>query len=200
MAATSCSTNTPTRLPTRSSRRSPDRGTTGAVAVNDWQGAMNEIANSKNPLTWDVFAAKRQEATRDLLAFGRENVPSQRILAVRDFIHCTLPVVNCDCSSSALSGERLDDCLGNRVGVLVEHKVAAVEIAQVGRRHKLLHEFRCRRQNKRVISPPDDERPRLPVLQIGVPFRIVLDVRRKVHKQPRHEARFSGIENAYASI
>jgi len=26
---------------------------------------MNEIANSKNPLTWDVFATKRQGATRD---------------------------------------------------------------------------------------------------------------------------------------
>jgi len=26
---------------------------------------MNEIANSKNPLTWDVFAAKRQGATPD---------------------------------------------------------------------------------------------------------------------------------------
>src|SRR6516164_10599596 len=97
-------------------------------------------------------------------------------------IHCTLPVVNCDCSSSALSGERLDDCLGNCVGVLVEHKVAAVEIAQVGLRHKLLHEFRGRRPDKRVISPPDDERLRLPVLQIGVPFRVVWNVRGEVHK------------------
>ena len=66
------------------------------------------------------------------LAFGRENVPSQRILRVRDFIHCTLPVVNCDCSSRALSGERLDDLIGKRVGVFVEYEVAAIEIAQIG--------------------------------------------------------------------
>jgi len=59
------------------------------------------------------------------------------------------------------SGERLDDSFGNRGGVLVEHKVAAIEIAQVGCRHKLLHEFRSRRPDERVISPPHDERLRL---------------------------------------
>ena len=89
--------------------------------------------------------------------------------------------------ASVLSGERLDDRLGDRVGVLVKHEVAAVEIAQLGGRHNLLHEFRGSGQDERVISPPDDERLRLPVLQIGGPFRVVLDVRRQVHKQPRHE-------------
>jgi hypothetical protein len=34
--------------------------------------------------------------------------------------------------ASALSAERLDDRLGNRVGVLIERKVAGVEIVQVG--------------------------------------------------------------------
>ena len=48
--------------------------------------------------------------------------------------------------ASFLSRERLDDRFGDRVGVLVEHEVAAVEIAQVGRRHNLLYEFRGRRQ------------------------------------------------------
>ena len=76
-----------------------------------------------------------------------------------------------------LSREHLDDGLCDRVGVLVEHEVAAVEIAQHGCRDNPLDDFRCRRQNKRVISPPDDERARPPVLQIGVPFRIVLDIR-----------------------
>src|SRR2546426_990185 len=65
--------------------------------------------------------------------------------------------------ASVLSGERLDDRLGDRVGVLVEREVAAVEIAHLGLRHILLHEFRSRRHEERVISPPDDERPRLPV-------------------------------------
>ena len=37
--------------------------------------------------------------------------------------------------ASVLSVERLDDHLGDRVGVLVEHEVTAVEILQVGRRH-----------------------------------------------------------------
>src|SRR6516225_3570664 len=36
--------------------------------------------------------------------------------------------------ASALSGERFDHRLGDRVGVLVEREVAGVEIAQVGRR------------------------------------------------------------------
>ena len=57
--------------------------------------------------------------------------------------------------ASVLSGERLDDRFGDRVGVLVEHEMAAVEVTQVGRRHSLLHEFRRRRQDKRVISSPD---------------------------------------------
>jgi hypothetical protein len=57
--------------------------------------------------------------------------------------------------------------------------VAAVEIAQIGRRHNLLHEFRRRRQHNIVISPPHDERLRLPILQIGCPLREVLDVRRE---------------------
>ena len=61
------------------------------------------------------------------------------------------------------------------------------KITYLGRRHSLLHEFRGRRHEERVISPPDDERLRLPVLQIGVPFRVVLEVRREVHEQPRHE-------------
>jgi len=48
------------------------------------------------------------------------------------------------------------------------------KIAEVGRRHGLLYEFRGRRQDKRVIPPPHDERLRLPVLQVGGPFRVVL--------------------------
>src|SRR4029077_8487786 len=79
--------------------------------------------------------------------------------------------------ASVLAGERLDDRLGDRVGVLVEREVPAVEIAQSTRRQTLLHEFRGRRQDKRVISPPHDERLRLPVLQIGGPFRGKLNVR-----------------------
>ena len=40
---------------------------------------------------------------------------------------------------------------------------------------------------ERVISPPNDERLRLPVLQIGVPFRVVRDVR--LHqRRTRHHA------------
>jgi hypothetical protein len=35
---------------------------------------MNEIANSKNPLTWDVFAAKRRVATRDLGECALQNL------------------------------------------------------------------------------------------------------------------------------
>lgn len=48
-----------------------------------------------------------------------------------------------------LSGEGLDDRLSDLVGVLVEHEVTAVEIAQVGRRHNQLHEFRGRQNTVR---------------------------------------------------
>jgi hypothetical protein len=46
--------------------------------------------------------------------------------------------------ASVLSGERLDDRLGDRVGVLVEREVAAVEIAHLRCRHIPLHGFRGR--------------------------------------------------------
>src|SRR5271156_5279695 len=69
---------------------------------------------------------------------------------------------------SVLSGERLDDCLGDRVDILLEDEMAAVEIAHLGGRHIPLHYFRSIWQKDRVISTPDNERPRLPVLQIGV--------------------------------
>src|SRR5208337_4667302 len=75
---------------------------------------------------------------------------------------------------SRYSGERLDDRLGDRFGIFVEHEVAAVEVAQIGLRHNLLHEFHCSRQDKGVISSPHDERFRLPILQIGGPLRIEL--------------------------
>ena len=39
---------------------------------------MNEIANSKNPLTWDVFAAKRRVATRDLGECALQNPATPR--------------------------------------------------------------------------------------------------------------------------
>src|SRR5260370_6030998 len=92
--------------------------------------------------------------------------------------------------ASVLLGERLDDRVGDRVGVLVKHEVAAVEIAQFGGRHNLLHEFGGRWHDERVISPPDDERLRLPVLQIGVPFRVGLDVRREVINNLDMKTRF----------
>src|SRR5208283_3039102 len=85
-------------------------------------------------------------------------------------------------------GECPDDRLGDRVGVLVEHEVAAVEIAQLGRWQNLLDEFRGHGQEERIVSPPDDERLRLPVPEIGRPFGVVREVGREVHKQPRHES------------
>ena len=75
-----------------------------------------------------------------------------------------------DLGFADVKGERLDD----RPGVLVEREVAGVEIARVGLRHNLLHEFPGRRQDKRVISSPHDERLRLLVLQIGGPFWVAL--------------------------
>ena len=74
--------------------------------------------------------------------------------------------------------------------------MAAVEIAHLGRRHNLLHEFRGRRREERVISPPDDERLRLPVLQIGVPFRVVLEFVARFINNLDMKTRFAGIENA----
>src|SRR5258708_1958535 len=78
--------------------------------------------------------------------------------------------------ASVLSRERLDDRVGDRLDVLVKHEVAAVVIAQLGGRQNLLHEFRSRGHDERVIPPPDDECLPLPVLQIGGPPRVVLNV------------------------
>ena len=55
--------------------------------------------------------------------------------------------------ASVLSGERLDDHLGDRVAVLVEHEVTAVEILQVGCRHNLIHDFRTRMSPVRSRAP-----------------------------------------------
>ena len=71
-----------------------------------------------------------------------------------------------------LTGERLDDRLGDCVGELAEHEVTAVEIAQLGRRHNLLPDFRIRQGDKKVIAFPHDKRLRLPVLKIVDPLRV----------------------------
>src|SRR6267142_659316 len=78
--------------------------------------------------------------------------------------------------ASVLSRERLDDRVGDRLDVLVKHEVAAVVIAQLGGRQNLLHEFRGRGHDERVKPTTDDECLRLPVLQIGGPLRVVLNV------------------------
>jgi len=68
---------------------------------------------------------------------------------------------------------RLDDGIEQYLrSELVEHEVTAVEIAQLGRRHNLLHDFRIRHGNKRVMRPQHGEGLRLPVLQIGDPLGV----------------------------
>ena len=56
---------------------------------------------------------------------------------------------------SCLYGERLDDRLGDRVGIPVERELAAVEIAHLGRRHNSLHEFRACRQDSKHAHARD---------------------------------------------
>jgi hypothetical protein len=46
------------------------------------------------------------------------------------------------------------------VGELVEREVTAVKIAQLGRRHNLLDDFRIRHRDKKVIAFLHDERLR----------------------------------------
>jgi hypothetical protein len=57
------------------------------------------------------------------------------------------------------------------VGELVEREVTAVKIAQLGRRHNLLDDFRIRHRDKKVIAFLH-ERLRLPVFQIVDPLGV----------------------------
>jgi hypothetical protein len=87
--------------------------------------------------------------------------------------------------ASVLSVERLDDHLGDRVGVLVEHEVTAVEILQVGRRHNLLHDFRTRISPVRSRSPAPSFQSALTPQTVPRPLLVPLWCRLKIARARR---------------
>src|SRR5438093_6562146 len=116
-------------------------------AVHTYPGSASTTSRTSGIWTSVTVATQRKCSSGD----GASIILWCRIESVG---RCLRSVARLTCR--VLSGECLDNRLGDRVGVLVEHEVAAVEIAQLGHRHRVLHRFRGRRHHERIIAPPDD--------------------------------------------
>ncbi len=81
-----------------------------------------------------------------------------------------------DCSRSPPFLHEAGDELSNLIGLRIEREMTGVENVDFGLRDVAAIRFRLRRIERRVVFAPEDEKPRLPLAQPCLPFRIGVDV------------------------